>query len=326
MRSRVAAIMVCVVCVVCVVCGVGGIAHADRADQLFKKGKKLLAEKKYPEACTAFEESDNLDPGIGAKLNVARCYQEWGKLATAWRWFADAEQMATDTKDDRARKIHALLDEIDASVPRLTVKVPRNATTGGVVVKLDGAPLDTSALGVERRVDPGPHQIDYLVNGVKRTKVVPVERGGSAEVTLDLPGPSLRPTPVSPPAVAESSDDSDSTRHIIGLGVTGAGVVAMGIAGIVTYRARSDYRYALSTHCRGDKLMCDDKGLSVTHGALHRANIATIVTIGGLVTVAGGLLLFFTEPAVAPHRNEHALYLAPSLDAGGASVVFGGAL
>src|SRR5512146_2492369 len=37
-------------------------AHADRADQLFKNGKKLLAEKKYAEACTAFEDSDRLEP------------------------------------------------------------------------------------------------------------------------------------------------------------------------------------------------------------------------------------------------------------------------
>ena len=58
-----------------------------KADTLFKKGKKLLAEKRYAEACTAFEDSDRLDPGIGAKLNVAKCYQEWGRLATAWRWF-----------------------------------------------------------------------------------------------------------------------------------------------------------------------------------------------------------------------------------------------
>src|SRR5262245_29900468 len=89
--------------------GVATAAPADRAEQLFKKGKKLLSEKKYGEACNAFEQSDQLDPGIGTKLNVARCYQEWGKLATAWRWYSDAEKMATEAKDERASKIHALI-------------------------------------------------------------------------------------------------------------------------------------------------------------------------------------------------------------------------
>ena len=310
---------------VAAVCVLGGTAHADRADQLFKKGKKLLGEKKYAEACTAFEDSDRLDPGIGAKLNVAKCYQEWGKLATAWRWFSDAEQMAKDTKDDRAGKIHALAEELDPSIPRLTIKVARDADTSGVVIKLDGAPFDVSALGIERRVDPGPHQVDYTVGGATRSKTVPIERGGSSEITIDLPKKSrvsAKPD-VEPPVATDS--DAIRKRRLIGLGITGGGVVAMGIAGIVTLRARGDYRYALSAHCRGTTDMCDAAGLKATHSARRRANIATGVTIGGLAAVAGGLVVYFTASRAAPHGEEHALYLAPSVGGDGTGVVFGGA-
>lgn len=322
MRTSAAGI---VVAGLCVLGGLGGTAHADRADQLFKKGKKLLADKKYPEACSAFEESDRLDPGIGAKLNVARCYQEWGKLATAWQWFSTAEQMATDAKDVRTSKIHALVEELDASVPRLTVKAPPDADTRGVVIKLDGVALDISALGAERRVDPGPHQIEYVVNGTSRTKVVPVERGGSSEITLDLPKKLQASNPETGSGGAAAGGAQDPSRRHIGLGVSGAGVLAMGIAGIVTLRARSDYKYALSTHCRGDRDMCDAEGESVTHGARFRANIATVVTLGGLAAVAGGLFLYFTPSDSAPRRAEHALYLAPSIGEDGSGVVFGGA-
>ena len=70
-----------------------------KADQLFKKGKKLLADKKYAEACATFEKVDKLDPAIGAKLNVAKCFEEWGKLAIAYRWYAEAEKLAKDTND-----------------------------------------------------------------------------------------------------------------------------------------------------------------------------------------------------------------------------------
>jgi outer membrane protein assembly factor BamD (BamD/ComL family) len=45
----------------------------ERADALFKQGKKLMADRRYNEACQAFEESFKLDPGIGAELNVAKC-------------------------------------------------------------------------------------------------------------------------------------------------------------------------------------------------------------------------------------------------------------
>ncbi|HEU4733834.1 MAG TPA: hypothetical protein VFT22_38340 [Kofleriaceae bacterium] len=297
--------------------------RADRADQLFKKGKKLLAEKRYPEACTAFEDSDRLDPGIGAKLNVAKCYEEWGRLATAWRWYTDAERMATDAHDERARKIHALIAELDDSVPRLTIKAAAHADTTGVVVKLDGVALDVHALGAERRVDPGPHTIEYVVSGHAVTKVVPLERGGSSEILLDLPtGPSHKAAEPQPVA---AEDDRVRTRRMIGLGVSGAGALAIGIAGIVTLRAHGDYEHALSAHCRDSKDMCDALGLSATQSARRRANLATGFTIGGVAAIAGGLAVYFLAPRAAAHAQEHALYLVPSAGDGGGGVVFGGA-
>jgi hypothetical protein len=322
-----------------VICGVAGAASGDsagRADQLFKNGKRLLAQKKYPEACAAFEQSDRIDPGIGAKLNVAKCYQEWGKLATAWRWFVDAETMATSAKDPRAKKIHELVETLEPSVPRLTVKAPPGAVLAGVLIKLDGAAFEASGLGVEQRVDPGPHEVETTVAGVRQTQVVPVERSARAEVVLDLPTASrerdtpTRPTrrrELTPPMPAPDGGpvrDPGRTRRLVGLGVAGAGVVGMGIAGLVTLGARGDYRDALAAHCQGATDMCDEQGLSITRSAAHRANIATVVAVGGLLAVAGGLIAYFTAPS-APRTDEHALYLAPSLGAGSGTVVLGGA-
>jgi len=335
------------------VCALAGAAHADRADQLFQKGKRLLAQKKYPEACAAFEDSDRLDPGIGAKLNVAKCYQDWGKLATAWRWYIDAENMANNTRDDRAKKIHAIIEELDPSVPRLTVKAPRDANLAGVVIKLDGVALEPSALGVEHRVDPGPHDVDTIVGGVRRTRVVPVERRGNAEIVIELPAGAAgkrepgrrepgRREPVEPTAPrpgaggiggsAGTATDSAGgtqprpgrTRRIVGLGVAGAGALTMGIAGIVTLGARSDYRKALDAHCQGATDMCNDEGLSITHGALHRANVATVFTLLGLGAVATGAVIYVTAPRAA-RATEHAYYLAPAMSADGGALVFGGA-
>jgi hypothetical protein len=306
--------------------GFAATAHADRADQLFTQGKKLLAEKKYAEACRAFEDSDRIDPGIGAKLNVARCYQEWGKLATAWRWFTDAETMAEQAKDPRAKKIRELVDELDATVPRLTVNVPRDASTTGLVVKLDGIELAPSAIGVERRVDPGPHQIDAVINGEKQSKVVPIERGASSEVTLDLPRrkPTGGPAPERTPEPRHERDPYQ-TRRLIGLGTAGAGVVTFGIGAIVAVRARGDYNRAISGHCNGATDQCDPDGLARTRSAQHRANIATFVSLGGLAVIGGGVFIYLTTPHAAPRGDDHALYLAPTLGGDGNGLVFGGA-
>jgi hypothetical protein len=334
----------------CLMSSEGNAAYAEsaavQADQLFKKGKRLLAQKKYPEACAAFEQSDRLDSGIGAKLNIAKCYQEWGKLATAWRWYVDAETMATSVRDGRAQKIHELVEALEPSVPRLTVKAPRGVDLAGVLMTLDGVSLEPSALGVEQRVDPGPHEVITTAGGVRHRQVVPVERGNSAELVLELPSagrtrdadgatrpsePASQGSTSSATATVTGTADmhiaapagSGRTRRFIGLGVAGAGVVAMGIAGLVTLSARGDYRNAIDDHCQGATDMCDDDGISITHDAAHRANIATVVTLGGLAAVVTGLVVYFTAPRT-PVASEHALYLAPAVGAGGGTLVLGG--
>lgn len=301
-------------------CGLTTAAHANRADQLFKNGKKLLAEKQYAEACNAFQESDRLDPGIGAKLNVAKCYEEWGKLATAWRWYTDAEHMATGAKDARAEKIHALIEALDPSVPRLTVSLPAGAITDGLVVKLDGVELPLAALGSEQRVDPGTHRIDTVVGGATRGKEVRIERGGKVEITLDV---AVQPVSRASPEAAPQPEDPGRMRRLIGLGVSGGGVAAIGIAGIVTLRARGDYNHALDAHCNGKTNMCDDVGQRATRSARLRANISTGITVAGVGAIAAGLYLYFTAPR-AEHA-EQALYLAPVVGGDATGVVLGGA-
>ena len=305
-------------------CGLCGLATAapDRAEQLFKKGKKLLAEKKYADACYAFEQSDRIDPQIGAKLNVARCYEEWGKLATAWRWYSDAEQLATRAGDERAAKIHERLAELDGKVPRLKLTLPPDAITDRVVLRIDGVELALTAIGGDRRVDPGPHQIDTIVAGEKRGKTVAIARGDKVEFPLPVP---VRAKPRRAPDPVAAETDPGRTRRLVGLGVSGAGVVAAGVAGFVTLNARSDYQHALHGYCADATDMCDATGLDRTHSAKHRANIATAVAIGGLAAVAGGLIVYFTAPGAPHDRAEHAIYLGPALGGDGAGVVLGGA-
>jgi tetratricopeptide (TPR) repeat protein len=301
-------------------CGLAGAAHADRAEQLFKNGQKLLAEKRYAEACTAFEDSDRIDPEIGAKLNVARCYQEWGKLATAWRWYTDAEQAASKAGDKRTPKIHALIEDLERDVPHLTLVLPPDAVTDHLAIQLDGVSLALATVGDERRVDPGPHEITIVVEGRARPRTIPIQRGDRTKLALDVPTRArARRTPVSEPPA-----DPGRSRRLIGLGASGAGVVAVVIAGITTLRARSDYDHALHGYCNDAPDMCDPTGLSRTHSARHRANIATAVTLLGTAAVAGGLYLYFTNPQPA-ERPGHALYVVPAIGGGGAGVVLGGA-
>lgn len=305
----------------------GTHAQADKADTLFKKAKRLLSEKRYAEACQTFEDVVKLDPkAIGGLLNAGKCYEEWGRLARAYTWYEKALTTAAEAKDEREAKIKELLDELDTNVPRLTIKVAEGADLAILAtLTLDGRPVDQATLGTETRVDPGPHVIEFTVDGKKKKKMAPVERGGSSEITVDIPKarPKGPDEPEEKPVVVAPPSDPGRGRKIAGIVVGSAGIVAIGVAGGLTLSAKSKYQDAIDAHCGGSSSMCDMEGLDITHDARHRANIMTVVTLVGVAAVAGGVVLYLTAPK-ADAKSEHALYLAPQVSGDGAAAILGG--
>jgi tetratricopeptide (TPR) repeat protein len=313
------------------VAALSSTASADKADTLFKKAKKLLGEKRYAEACKTFEEVVKLDKtAIGGLLNAGKCYEEWGRLARAYDWYEKAQVIAAEQKDDRADQIKQLVEELDTNVPRLTIKVSEGADLQVLAsLTLDGKPYDQASLGSEVRVDPGPHVIEYTVEGTKKKKMAPVERGGSSEILLDLPkgkpipdGPDDKdkePVVVTPPTPGRN-------QRIAGIVIGSAGVVAVGVASALTLSARGKYKDALADHCMGSTSMCDPMGLDITHDARSRANKMTIVAIIGGAAVIGGVVLYLTAPTgdASGTKTETALRLTPVVTDDGAGVFLGG--
>jgi len=167
---------------------------------------------------------------------------------------------------------------------------------------------------------------------------VPIERGGSSEIVLEMPKksgtveakveppkpdkPSDKPDkPDKPAGVVAPPPDPGRTRKLIGLGVGGAGVIAVGVSSYMTLSARSKYNDAIAQHCGGSKTMCDDTGLSITRDARSEANVATVVFAVGAAAVAGGVVLYLTAPKASA---EHAMRIVPVVDARSAQVVLGG--
>jgi tetratricopeptide (TPR) repeat protein len=307
-------------------------AAADKADALFAKGKAQLAKKQYAEACTTFEQVDALDPGIGAKLNVARCYEEWGKLVRAHKWYVDAEKMASSTGDKRAPKIKERIEKIDPDIPRLTIRVPEGADAKAAAITLDGESVSAGELGREARVEPGPHVISYRVNGEQKTKTIAIERGGAREVTLDVGGGGgADRTQRKDEPGDEAPAPPGRTRRIAAFALMGAGVVSLGVSSYLALDARGDYRSALTMYCMGAKDMCNDEGLRLTSDARGKANVGTVFAILGVAAAAGGAVLYLTTPSAGPAESrsrssaeEEALYLAPVIGDRAGMLVLGG--
>ncbi len=308
----------------------GAPAFADKADDLFKSAKKLMAEKKYAEACPKFEESYKLDPGIGVELNLGKCYEDWGKLGKAYHAYADAEKKAKDASDDRAGKIHELVLRLEPQVPRLVIHIPPGSNTRGLTVAIDGVTVAKNELDAPQLVDPGPKQIVYSIDGAPtKTKLVAVERGGSSDITLELPrARSAPPSPVDtkphPQPEAAEPELPDTTGHgqrVAGIAVASVGVVAMGVSAYLGLKARSTYNDALAAHCMGMTNACDAQGLSETHDARSSANIATIIFGVGAAAAVTGVVVYLLAPRAAS-STEHAFYVVPTTSPSGVGVGF----
>jgi len=328
-----------------------------KADQAFKEGQELMAKQKYAAACEAFERSNKLDPGIGAQANVGKCYHEWGKLGRAYTAYKLALKMAKDAKDRRVDKIEGIIAELEPEVPRLTIKMPKDAPKD-LVVTLDNETITT--FGTAIVVDPGPHTLVYGVADQKKQKIVPMDKGAENEVTLEITkgmmdastakggggdggkdgggdggdGGDGGGTAGTKPSKPDKPTPPGRNMRIAGIALGGAGVLAIGISSVMTLSARGKYKDALADHCGGMTNGCDPEGLTATHDARSTANVATVVFFVGLAAVGGGVALYLLAPkgpaATSENNDEEqtaripSRYLVPSVTDSGGGLVYGG--
>jgi hypothetical protein len=80
-------------------------SSSAQAEALFRQGKQLMAQKKFADACEAFDGSQKLDPSIATALNQADCREQNGQLATAWGLFVEAERQTRSSADRSAANL-----------------------------------------------------------------------------------------------------------------------------------------------------------------------------------------------------------------------------
>ncbi len=298
-------------------------ATLKAADSAFERGKDLLQKKKYAEACAAFEESVSLVPAIGAKLNVARCYEQWGKAATAYRHYASALEMATAAKDERVQQIAERIEELDREVPKLTIALPPEMQApAGLVVLLDGAELAHTELGKVQRVDPGAHAVIVRVpDKTEQSFEVTADAKKPSELMLPLEAEAKQPElPLPPPA----PKDPGRSRRMAGLLAGGAGLLGLGVATYLAIDANGDYDDAFAAHCSSASNECTAVGQAAIDDARNQGTAATIIGGVALAAVATGVVLYFTAPKDAGEAPQTAV--RPLLWNGGAGLAISGAL
>ena len=150
---------------------------ATAADVQYRRGSQAFAEKKYSEALTAFQASQELEPSPNTRFKIAQCYLLLQKTASAFvnfrRAASEAEGRLKATHEQRyelTRKA-AILEAaaIESLVPRLTLAVPSDVPEGFRVL-LDGTEIPRGAWGIAVETDPGTYALSSQGPRIKPQK------------------------------------------------------------------------------------------------------------------------------------------------------------
>jgi serine/threonine-protein kinase len=285
------------------------------AETLFVNARKLLADGKYAEACRALAESQRLDPGVGTLLNLGRCYEKLGQTATAWSTYREAAAAARAARQTaREKNARVAADALEKKLPMTTIVVTGVETMPDVEVRRDGVAVPRSLWGMAVATDPGEHVYEASAPRRKpwRTRIVAEP---TKSLTVNVPqlepdGTAVAPASstsvasqnAAPPPVVRTEQPAEKpalkgssfgTQRVAALLTGAVGLAVTGVGGYYASRAKSLYDSA--SPCNG--IQCESPGYEQRLDARSKANTATYLVTGGLVALAGSVVLWVTAPS-----------------------------
>jgi hypothetical protein len=332
---------------------VPGAARADTsaeqraaAQALFDDARRLMAEKKYADACPKLEESQRIDPGLGTLLNLAECQSLTGRTASAWANFLEAAYQAKAAgQSKRENTARARAAALEPKLSKMTIIAVVPAGTK-VEIKRDGSVVAASLVGTPVPVDPGEHTVSASApgkqpweskvrvnpDGHQVTVSVPQLEDAAAkpppEVKPPLPPPLPPPPPPQPPPeIAPPSQPPTPPAEVksgkapraagIVLTILGAGGLGVGVAYAVIAKQKLDD--SNQQGCSGN--VCSGAGFDLRNTARTDGNVATGALIGGGVVTAAGVGLLIAASVIEKSGPGSAPKVSVGVDPrGGASI------
>jgi tetratricopeptide (TPR) repeat protein len=267
------------------------VVEAQRA---FEEGKRLARSGDYQKACPLFEKSQRLAPASGTLLNLANCYENLGRTATAWATFrASAAAARLSDNAEREREALARAETLEPRLAKLRIVVPAEARVDGLVIHRDDVLVDRSLWDVPVPVDPGRHLVK-----ARAPQHVPFEQavdvpGTAGVVDLSLERLKREPSAVEPPQPTPAPDGTP--QRIIGLVIGGLGLAAVGVG--IGFGVDALVKNDASNDAGCVDNLCPPDALDLREQAITEAHLSTGLMVTGLVNVAVGLIVFFTAPS-----------------------------
>ena len=276
-------------------------AQAARAEALFVEGRALYDQGHYDKACGKLAESQRLEPRVGTEGLLASCYEQQGRLASAYRHYRQAEALARRTNDPRVRYAADHAVALEAKVPRLRIRVASAAP--GLKVLRDGQAVAAADLGQDLLVDPGYAEIAAEAPGrAGFRRSVQLQAGTRAVVDIPELAPlaaqaasEAGPAPevLEGEATAEEGGGS-SQRRTLGFVAGAVGLAGLGVG--AGFGALALVKSGESSGFCDAADRCAPAGGALRDEARTAANVSTVSFAVGLVGLgAGAVLLLLPE-------------------------------
>lgn len=296
------------------------------AKTLFDQAQSLMEQKKFPEACSKFQASNQQVARVGTLLNLGDCYEKNGQNASAWATYNDAlnlgRRQGRPEYEEFAKKKVA---ELEPSLYRLTLTVPPEAAVEGMVIKRDKNALDAGAWGVPIPIDPGVHTIEISAPKKKpQTMTVEVD-AEHKNATLSIP--KLEDAPiearqVETKYVTVAESNFWNVQRTVGVIVGGVGIGAL-VGGAATGGVAWSTWSSAKTAC-GSPQNVDDKqcvpGSSAPDKSALALTLATTSTVlfvvGGAATAVGAVLFATGASKQESQPTSATLRLTPAVAPG----------
>jgi hypothetical protein len=293
-----------------------GPEEALRAESLFRSGKAAYQRGDYATACPRLAESQRVEPAGGTLLALALCYEAWGKNATAWALFQQAEAVArSQGRNDRVALARERAQALEPGLSFVTVQLAAEAPPN-VEVALDGLPLGIAALGTQTAVDAGSHRVEARHEGVvyfERTIDLAAKESASVQIpeppAPSAPPPRVLPTPTPAPAppppptgkrmavrveppVPTRAEPASLLGRALPFVALGAGTSSMLVGGYFGVRAYQQNR-EVERGCRSEP--CNPALASVHQSSKRNASLSSWLVGGGAVVAAGSFVWLFVR-------------------------------
>jgi len=286
-------------------------ADGERLKETFADAVKRFKDQRHAEALSLFLEIADATDSPNAHLYVGHCLVALGRQIEAHAAFSRVLKVIARDEHGKygpTREAAVLqLAELDSQLAKLVVSLTE--TPPGLVVQVDGARVDPSALGGPLIVEPGLHRIEAAAPGrIAVARELQVERGEmkTLALSLDVPAP-LAPAPA-PVVQRDASVElppvaSRAPLRVAGFVASGVGAIGLGVFAIAGLSAKAKHD-ELATDCaRGCSDASHRRRIDEGKRLQMVANVGLVAGLAG--AVAGGTLLYFGY-AGSPNAPESA--------------------